>query len=151
MPERIDFYLVNGSSFQDAAAFCQKLCTKVFGLGHSAHILARNEHETEIISRFLWEKPPESFLPNTIYQQEDKAANPVLISHSEHSLDNPKSVDILLILSQDISQKMLSYKRLALVIVNEEQELAFARHEYRKLKPLCNEVNIHDMRQKTAS
>lgn len=143
---KADLYLIQGEGFSDQVNFCCRLSEKAFSLGHSIHILTAESYQNEAIDVALWSFKAESFIPHEVLSASTSPDLAVTIS----ALSQPppgKAKELLISTSLKLLEDLEGYKRIAIIVVNEEQAIAEARTLFRHLKALNFDVQTHDLRR----
>lgn len=150
MTQRADIYLISGSTFSEVKDFCLRLCSKVWEQQLPALILTATEHGSELLHQTLWQQESNSFIPSRLVssaQEPAPAAPEIWISHSAAPSNLDSSRYLLVLINRQPEDAIETFHRVALVVPNQDTEIAKARQSYRAFKAKLPEVHIHDMRR----
>jgi DNA polymerase III subunit chi len=134
---RIDFYILNGEAPASRELFACRLAEKVYMLGQGVYIHTGDARQTAELDRMLWTFKQNSFVPHGIEDQSPDPEAAVLIGHSteadnhNHALVYAEGRELLINLAQEIPLFFSSFKRVAEIVGNDEQNKNSGRERYR--------------------
>ena len=140
---RIDFYILNSPSPEDALLFCCRLAEKAWRSGHRVLIHSDNSATTEQLDRLLWESRPSSFVPHSTNTEET-----ITLCHPDSDstpADMGEHSDVLINTSAQLPESFSRFRRMAEVVVQQEAALAASRERYRFYKQRGYPLHNHQI------
>jgi len=143
---KIDLYLIQGDGFSDQVQFCCRLIEKARQHDNTVHVQTREAYQSEAINESLWAFRPESFIPHLIGQSSHPHYS---VTIDVHSLNNSaaKNRDLLILIDSPLPSSIQDFKRLCLIVPNQQDALKQARQHYRQLASDGLNVHTHDLRK----
>ncbi len=142
---QVDFYLLAQNDLAEQMQFCARLCEKATAHQLRAHVLTSSAFETKALDEALWSYREDSFLPHAVEDQAQACVERVTLSHA--SIKSAHQ-DLLVLTQPRLSPGWEAYRRVALVIANDERLIQASRQLYRQLQTQRFTLNIHDLRRK---
>ena len=136
---RADFYVLSGSDDQQRFAFAARLCEKAYRQNYRVAFCTGSPQSAQALSDILWRLKPESFLPHEI-NDDRHAASPIVITRR---WQQGPSFDLLINLTLDTPNEILSYPRVAEIVIQQPQILAASRQHWSFFKQNGFEVHNH--------
>lgn len=130
---RIDFYILSGDAPANREQFACRLAEKVYLLGQRLYIHTGDAHQTQALDRLLWTFRQNSFVPHGIEGESPDPGAAVLIGHgtSAESHNHAAERDLLINLAPEIPLFFSSFKRVAEIVDDNEQNKLHGRERYR--------------------
>ncbi len=142
MNEKIDFYLLSVSEARARDLFTCRLAEKARLQGMAVYIHTMDEAHSIVLNKLLWTFSQNSFLPHSVY--EGNEINSKRFPIQLGCIDNPSFYDGLLIqLSEELCQGASEFKRVAEIVLNDEQSKAAARTRYKTYLKLGVKPKTH--------
>lgn len=141
---RIDFYILNQTQDSARLDFAVKLCEKALQRDNTVVIQTQSQADTSFISKQLWEKKAESFLPHhlTCDAQSAHLHSPIIIGHDITQTTNR---DILINLAQSRPAVFSQFNRLIEVVYQEPKSLKASRENYSFFKERGYDIQVHKL------
>lgn len=130
---RIDFYILAEEASANREQFACRLAEKVYQLGQRIYIHTSDAQQAALLDKLLWTFKQNSFIPHAIDGQSPDPGTAVLIGHSAelNNHDHIQSYEVLINLSQEIPLFFSSFKRVAEIVNNSEENKNSGRERYR--------------------
>jgi DNA polymerase-3 subunit chi len=128
---RIDFYILSGDANREQ--FACRLAEKVYLLGQGVYIHTGDAGEAAELDKLLWTFKQNSFVPHAIAEQSPDPEAAVLIGHGAEaeSHNHAQQRELLINLAPEIPLFFSSFKRVAEIVDNNEQNKNSGRDHYR--------------------
>lgn len=146
---RIDFYILSGDAPANREQFACRLAEKVYLLGQGVYIHTGDPKQSAELDRMLWTFKQNSFIPHAIEGQSPDPDAAVLIGHSTEAEnhDHAQGRELLINLAPDIPLFFSSFKRVAEIIDNNEQNKNSGRERYRFYRDRGYTLENHNISQ----
>lgn len=134
---RIDFYILSGDGPANREQFACRLAEKVYLLGQKVYIHTADAQQAHELDRLLWTFKQNSFIPHGIAGESPDPNAAVLIGHNAelndhtHALIQAEGHEVLINLAQEIPLFFSSFKRVAEIVDDNEQNKHSGRERYR--------------------
>lgn len=130
---QVDFYILQANNTANREQFACRIAEKAYRLGHSVYVHTRDAQQAKKMDQLLWTFNQGSFVPHAIEGDSPDPKAPILIGHSpelqDHSHINER--EVLINLAQDIPLFFSSFKRVAEVIDQQQENKVSGRERYR--------------------
>ena len=143
MSLKVDFYLLESRDELSRMKTVCRLVDKVQRLGHRIFVLTEDEKQSTTLDKMMWTFSQSSFLPHTVYDENDPNLNEqkVLIYH--HLYNEHK--DVLVNLKRSIDNELNSFKRI-LEVINQDPDIrSSGRDKYRLYKQSQYSISTHNL------
>lgn len=139
----VDFYVLSADNVEAQHHFVCRLTEKAVKHGNRVMIAARDKEESEQLDEKLWTYRPESFVPHALgHEKELSSTTPVVIQYGE---DNPEHHDLLINLCMSVPEQFSRFKRLAEIVIQDENSLKASRESYAFYKVRGYPINTHKL------
>ena len=145
MTSKVNFYLLSGSSHEDACYFACRLVEKALSGGLSVYILMNDHAGCEYMDDLLWSFKPESFIPHMIEDSEsdtDDEDIKVLVSEGKTA---PAEADIMINLSSRVPDFHNIFSTIAEIVSTDEQDKSSKRERWIHYQSLGYDLNRHSI------
>jgi DNA polymerase-3 subunit chi len=149
----IDFYLLGEG--ESRVAFAIRLCSKIFGLGHSIFISTETEEHSQSLSKQLWQFQSGSFLANEVLlvssnpSESLESKTPIKISHNICEQSAPlENNDVLINLGVEIPPHFSRFKRHVEIIGDDDSVKEKLRNNYRFYQQRGYPLKLHQLGEK---
>lgn len=113
------------------------------------HIQTEEAIQNEALNDALWNFKADSFLPHSVGQNHHRDY-PITIDTQSLSAKGEGHRELLILLSTTLPSNYAEFARLSILVSNQADKIQAARTLYKELKAARKDVNIHDLRKKTA-
>ena len=131
---RIDFYLLKTTTYDLELAFICRLIEKAYSKGFCVFVLAADKEEAKIIDNKLWTFRPDSFIPHTVINENNRKNNiehPVIIGDR---ITNVVKGSVLISMNSNLMPESTLFSRVCHIIPNDEQYKENARYLYKQYR-----------------
>lgn len=135
MALRSDFYILKKKR-PEAFGFLARLVEKIYTLEKSVFIFTNDEQESKLLDDLLWEYQAESFLPHEIFNSEEQAYSPIIIS----SIHKQKR-DVLINLQNQLPLFVNEFERVVEIVYDDEHIAQCGRQKYRQYQNNGYQIN----------
>lgn len=81
--EQVDFYVLEQGDISARHHFVCRLAEKILSRQLQLEILVEDNEHARLFDQFMWETPPESFVPHSTPTADDSTLDPVVIRNSD--------------------------------------------------------------------
>ncbi len=144
MSEQVDFYLLAASEPRARSLFACRLAQKASRQGIPVYIKTTDDEHSQALDSLLWTWSQNSFVPHAVYRGDtlDQTRYPVQIGCIDHAQCND---GLLISLCEQIGEEVSSYKRVAEIILNDDQQKASGRQRFKAYRQLGLTPNTHNI------
>ncbi len=140
------FHILSGATPADRNLHAARLVDKAWRQGDRVCIVCDQHNQAEELDELLWAFTPDAFIPHSIVPDATtRCPDPVGILLCEPASED---WDTVVVLSEQLPADADRFRRLALVAHNDPQTLNIARSQFRQLRAMGIEPNVHDQRKK---
>ena len=140
---RIDFYILNSPSAEEALLFCCRLAEKAWRSGHRVLIHSDNSAATEQLDKLLWDSRPSAFVPHST-----DTGDAITLCHpgdDNTPAEMGEHCDVLINTSVHLPEAFSRFRRMAEVVVQQDKALAASRERYRFYKQRGYPLHNHQI------
>jgi len=140
-PCRVDFYVLEDSA-QSARALACRLSMMAWEQGHTVMVVTTDEAEANEMDQFMWNHPPERFLPHELTESVNAA--PICIG--THQQLRPDSAEVIINLTELPIAQAQRYSRLLELVPATDSERLASRRKFVAYRNLGLEPQSHAMK-----
>lgn len=137
MTEQIDFYILENTEYFNMAC---RLLEKAYLEHYRTFVLCSNEEIAKKLDDLLWTFKDISFVPHHRWQDTEHTSSPICI---HHEMINTHHKDLLVLLTDKLPGEYQLFKRIAIIVPNNEAEKQKARQLYKELQTNNINLNVH--------
>ena len=142
MTTQVDFYVLDQATAESRWQFCSRLLPKVIGRQQRCSVLVNSEAEAEQLDSWLWQQPPESFLPHAIKTSGSEANHPIEIVSSPTA----SAAAVCINLRPEVPSNHADIPRLVEVVCQLPDVLNSTREKYRFYRQLGYPLQSHPVK-----
>ena len=142
MNTRIDFYIINANNDLGKLQFVCKLLEKAYKQKHRVFVNCLDQSNTHQLDELLWTFNDISFIPHNIIGEGPEPAPPIQLGHG--AIPNQHK-DMLVNLTDKLIEKPIQFRRVAEIVLNDEQAKENARERYKQYRELGCILHSHDL------
>ncbi len=139
---KVDFYLINESSYETSFGFVCRLLDKAYQQKNYVYVQVNNEDEAKTLDDLLWTFRDDAFIPHHLATQTSTIKPFIIIGFGQ---EPTKPHDILLNLTKDILPFYNKFKRVIEIVPNENKSKEICRKKFRQYKTDNCELTTHDL------
>ena len=139
---RADFYLLESPHASASWQMACRLLEKAHQQKNQAFVLCPDQLTAEHVDEQLWTFREDSFIPHNLIGEGPSQPPPIQIGWEEPP---SRHRDILVLLRDSLPANYTQFKRLLVIVRNDEAEKATARDMYKYLRENGVEINIHKL------
>ena len=142
MSQRADFYLLDATTPQAGWQFGCRLLDKIYQQKQQALVLCQDKFTAEHIDELLWTYKDDSFVPHNLVGEGPSTPPPIQIAWENipnHHRNN------LVLLTPQLPEEHSRFRRLLLILHNDEEIRNQARDLYKQLKNEGAELHMHEV------
>lgn len=142
MKTRVDFYIINADQELDKLQFVCKLLEKAYKQRHQVFVNCVNQNQTHQLDELLWTFNDISFIPHNILGEGPEPAPAIQLGNGAVPTQHR---DMLVNLTDALVDKPTQFRRIAKIVLNNEQEKENARACYKQYRELGCVLHSHDL------
>lgn len=142
MNTRVDFYIINANNDLGKLQFVCKLLEKAYKQKHRVFVNCLDQSNTHQLDELLWTFNDISFIPHNIIGEGPEPAPPIQLGHGV--IPNQHK-DMLVNLTDKLIEKPIQFRRVAEIVLNDEQAKENARERYKQYRELGCILHSHDL------
>lgn len=139
---RVDFYLLSRHITDGKLRAACRLCQKIYTLGHTALIQARDLEQAEAMDDLMWTFDQSSFIPHGLDVQDAQSDLPIVIGYLPPT---SKHHNVLISLLDVVPDYFDQYPRIAEFVDDTAQDKSQARHRFRLYRDQGCALKTHDV------
>ena len=139
---RVDFYLLSRHTADGKLRAACRLCQKIYTLGHTALIQARDLAQAETLDDLMWTFDQSSFVPHALNDKATRPNTPIVIGYLQ-----PRSnqENVLVSLLDEVPDYFDQYSRIAEFVDSTDEDKSKARDRFRVYRERGCALEIHDI------
>ena len=139
---RVDFYLLTRHVADGKLRAACRLCQKIYTLGHTALIQARDLAQAETLDDLMWTFDQSSFIPHGLYDKDAQADLPIVIGYLPPESNHHNVLVSLLDMVPDYFDQ---YPRIAEFVDDTPEDKSHARDRFRLYRDQGCALETHDI------
>ncbi|MDJ0956765.1 MAG: DNA polymerase III subunit chi [Arenicellales bacterium] len=140
---RVDFYLLNRHTPDGKLRAACRLCQKIYTLGHTALIQARDLAQAETLDDLMWTFDQSSFVPHALTDETTRPDAPIVIGYLEPTYNQE---NVLISLLDTVPDYFIQYSRIAEFVDDTVEDKSKARDRFRLYREHGCTLETHDIR-----
>lgn len=140
---KVDFYVLEVSSAQQAMLFACKLIEQIHALKQKVYIHTMNAAEAERFDHLLWTFKEDSFIPHSLVQHDTKQVAPIQIGFSDLT---PAHSDCLINFCQEVPNFYQQFYRIIEIVFNDENIQQLARERFKFYRSNSCDITTHKIK-----
>ena len=139
---RVDFYLLVRHTADGKLRAACRLCQKIYTLGHTALIQARDLAQAETLDDLMWTFDQSSFIPHALNDKGTRADSPIVIGYLQPTSTQE---NVLVSLLDTVPDYFDQYSRIAEFVDDTAEDKTKARDRFRVYRERGCRLETHDI------